>query len=65
MKEPIDVIAPMVWLVALVWLALLLLSGCVTRATVCVETSHAVGRSGHPDHRDSVGASVCADVERP
>ena len=41
-------------------LALLLLTGCVTRVQVCVEAQHADGR-----WRDSAGASVCADVERP
>lgn len=41
-------------------------TGCVTRTTVCLETAHGLGR---PDpvvgHRDSVGGSVCADIERP
>lgn len=35
-------------------------SGCVTRVTVCVEAQHADGR-----WRDSAGASVCTDLERP
>lgn len=35
-------------------------TGCVTRTTVCVEAQHADGR-----WRDSAGASVCTDLERP
>jgi hypothetical protein len=41
-------------------LLLLVSLGCVTRVQVCVEAQHADGR-----WRDSAGASVCADVERP
>ena len=44
----------------------LLVSGCVTRTTVCVEHSRALGpRDGYGSRPDSVGASVCAEVERP
>ncbi len=44
----------------------LLLAGCVTRTTVCVETAHGVGRRDDYGARpSSAGASVCVDVERP
>jgi len=40
--------------------------GCVTRTTVCVETSHALGPAEPGGYRhDSVGASVCQEFERP
>jgi len=41
-------------------------TGCVTRTTVCVETAHGVGhRDTYGGRPDSVGASVCAEIERP
>lgn len=44
----------------------LLVSGCVTRTTVCVEHAHALGpKDGYGARPDSVGASVCAEVEPP
>lgn len=46
---------------------LLLLTGCVTRVTVCTTYDRRLGRE-RPDvgqyGRDNAGASVCADVER-
>lgn len=48
------------------WCALA--TGCVTRTTVCLETAHGVGRVSPADvggRRDSLGGSVCADIERP
>jgi hypothetical protein len=50
-------------LVAGVWVATA--AACVTRTTVCVETSHGVGPARDGYRPDSVGASVCAEVERP
>lgn len=58
-----------VLLCAALWYALalgLLLSGCVTRTTVCVEHARALGpRDGYGARPDSAGASVCAEVEPP
>jgi len=53
-----------IWSLALV-LFIVLVCSCVTRTTVCVETSHGVGPAdASAMRRDSVGASVCAEVER-
>lgn len=41
------------------------LVGCVTRAQVCVEYAHSLGPRQDYSRVDSVGASVCTDVERP
>lgn len=47
-------------------LAGLCLSGCVTKVSVCVETAHGYGRGAELGYqRNTVGGSVCADVERP
>lgn len=63
LDEPPDVIGAMVGVLALAWLFLLLF-GCVTRTTVCIETSHGVGPASSGIRQDAVGASVCADLER-
>lgn len=44
---------------------LLVLAGCVTRVTTCVEYGRGVGRPTEYGRPDSASASVCADVERP
>lgn len=40
-------------------------AACVTRAQVCVETSHSLSRDSDRLSNDSVGASACVDVEPP
>lgn len=53
-----------VWFVA-VTLWLLWALSCVTRTQVCVEAQHAAATTADWRRSDSVGASVCVDVERP
>lgn len=60
-----DVWVALLWLLGFAWF-LLFVFGCVTRTTVCVETGHGVGhRDTYGGRPDTVGASVCAELERP
>ncbi len=60
-----DVWVLMLWAVGFAWFCLFVF-GCVTRTVVCVETAHGIGhRDSYGGRPDSVGGSVCVDIERP
>lgn len=61
------VMATLIAAVAIAVLFLALVAGCVTRTTVCVEAAHALDRRTEPygAPRDTTGASVCTEFERP